>query len=197
VSSEALLEAWRAGDERAGDKLMQQHYRSVLRYFELNASWVAEDLTQRTFMACVERVAAIRDARSFPAYLMGIARRQLAMHLRAGSSDVGLEGVSEPVGRTGLSTLLARSREQILVLRALASLPRRPQLVLILTYWEQLSSAEIARAQGVNASTIRTQLERARVLFRKRLQSGGRGLPIGEGDEERLVTMMASLRSVG
>ena len=59
-----LLAAWRAGDAAAGHALMARHYPSVLRFFELSATWVAEDLTQKTFLAMLERSEALDPTRS-------------------------------------------------------------------------------------------------------------------------------------
>ena len=165
-----LLERWRTGDKDAAQTLTRRHYASVLRYFELNASSVAEDLAQTTFMACVERAADVRDAAAFRAYLMGIARRQLAMYLRDSARHRELGEFDEAPQRTQMSTLVARSREQLLVLRALATLPRRPQLLLILFYWDRMDTPELALAFGVPTSTIRTQLARARDRLRERME---------------------------
>lgn len=168
-SDAELLSAWRAGDREAGEALMQRHYGSILRYFELNASWAADDLAQRTFMACIERADHVRDSAAFRAYLMGIARRQLALHQRELARSRALKSFDAPSQRTQLSTLLARSREQLLALRALATLPRQPQMLLILFYWDGVSTLDLADIFGVPTSTIRTRLQRARDLLRQRM----------------------------
>lgn len=165
-----LLERWRAGDRDAAEALARRHYPSVLRYFELNASSVADDLAQATFMACVERAADVRDAAAFRGYLMGIARRQLAMYLRDAARHRELGEFDDAPQRTQLSTLVARSREQLLMLRALAALPRRPQLLLVLFYWDRMDTPALAAAFDVPASTIRTQLARARDRLRERME---------------------------
>lgn len=198
-SDAELLARWRAGDSGAGQALARRHYASVLRYFELNASSVAEDLAQATFMAAVERAADVRDADAFRAYLMGIARRQLALYLRGLSRDAGFGEFDEEHGaqapqRTQMSTLLARSRDQVLVLRALASLPRRPQLLLVMFYWERMRTPELAAALGVPPSTIRTQLQRARERLRQRMEElAGAGAVRVDDDEEWLPELLASV----
>ena len=166
-----LLERWRRGDRSAGELLMTRHYRSVLRFFELNASWAAEDLTQRTFVACIERAAEVRDAEAFRAYLLGVARRQLALHQRELSRTKALRrfGTQQVGNAPQLSTLLARRRDQVLALRALATLPRRAQTLLILHYWDGVTTADLATSYRVPTSTIRTRLARARDLMRRRL----------------------------
>lgn len=201
-SSDAeLLERWRAGDRGAAQTLTRRHYGSVLRYFELNASSVAEDLAQATFMACIERVAAVRDAAAFRAYLMGIARRQLALYLRELSRNPRY-GDFEEAPRTQMSTLLARSHEQLLVLRALAAMPRRPQMLLVLFYWERMQTPQLAEAFGVPQSTIRTQLLRARGRLRKQMEQlvGAGTVRIYDDDQwlpQLLTSVLAGQGSLG
>ena len=191
-----LLERWRRGDRFASEVLMRRHYGSVLRYFELNASWAAEDLAQKTFMAAVERAEQVRNAGAFRAYLMGIARRQLAMHQRELSrlSPVdAYEAYDALPQNTKLSTIVARSHEQLLALRALSSLPRRPQMLLILHYWEGMRTPALAEHFGVPLSTLRSRLARARDQLRRRMeQMAGRG-PRMPADDAALVAMFAAL----
>ena len=196
-SDAELLERWRAGDRGAAEALTRRHYGSVLRYFELNASTVAEDLAQATFMACIERVATVRDAAAFRAYLMGIARRQLAQYLRELSRNPRY-GDFEEAPRTQMSTLLARSHEQLLVLRALAAIPRRPQMLLVLRYWERMQTTQLAEAFGVPPSTIRSQLLRARERLRQQMeQMAGTGAGAttmrGPDDEQWLSQLLTSV----
>jgi RNA polymerase sigma-70 factor (ECF subfamily) len=190
-----LLQAWRAGDRSAGETLSRRHYATVLRYFELNASWAADDLAQKTFMACTERVGEVRDAAAFKAYLMGIARRQLAMHQRDAIRAAALRSFDAPMQQTRLSTLFARNREQMLALRALASMPRRPQMLLILYYWDGVRTPELAASFGAPESTIRTRLARARDLLRDRIAalavSGATALP-NDDELQRLLTSVST-----
>ena len=182
-----LLERWRRGDRAAAEALTRRHYNSVLRYFELNASWAADDLAQKTFVACVERADRVREASAFRAYLMGIARRQLAMHQRELARLAPLDAFEETPRHTKLSTIVARSHEQMLALRALTSLPRQPQLLLVLRYWEAMRTTALAEHYGVPVSTIRSRLARARDLMRRRMeQMAGRGpqLPVDEASLE-------------
>ena len=187
-----LLEQWRHGDRRASEALTRRHYGSVLRYFELNASWAADDLAQKTFMAAVERAHQVRDGDAFRAYLMGIARLQLAMHLLELSRQSSVDPYDACDGgpqRTKLSTIVARSHEQLLALRALASLPRQPQLLLILHYWEGVKTPALAEHYAVPTSTIRTRMARARDKLRDRMKTmAGRvpQLPASDADLEAL-----------
>ena len=83
TGEDELLYAWRAGDRAAGDQLMRLYYVSIRRFFQLRAADVADDLTQRTFLACTE--GRERVAVTVRAYLFGIARHMLLKHVEDAS----------------------------------------------------------------------------------------------------------------
>jgi RNA polymerase sigma-70 factor (ECF subfamily) len=126
---------------------------------------------------------------------MGIARRQLAMHQRDAIRAAALRSFDAPMQQTRLSTLFARNREQMLALRALASMPRRPQMLLILYYWDGVRTPELAASFGAPESTIRTRLARARDLLRDRIAalavSGATALP-NDDELQRLLTSVST-----
>ncbi|MCA9706225.1 MAG: sigma-70 family RNA polymerase sigma factor [Myxococcales bacterium] len=190
-----LLAAWRNGHKAAGEVLMARYYPSVLRFFELSATWVAEDLTQKTFLALLERSDALDPERSIRGYLFGIARNQLAMHLRGLAHEPGgLGDEGEPAAeQTRLSTIIARVEEHRVLLRALAELPADLQMVLVLHYWEAMPSAEIGEAVGIPASTVRGRLSRARELLQGEIRARSSRSPLGSADDGELAAWFRSL----
>ncbi len=181
----ALLARAAAGDRAAGDALFARYYLPVLRFFQLNATWVADDLAQRTFVACFERLATV-PADAFRPYLFGIARNQLRMYLRQAMHRPGDDPEPE-VARTGVSTIVARSQQQRRLLVALGKLPTDQRIAITLHYWEELSAAELGRVLDVPASTVRTRLMRARERIRVELEKQGEANPAVE----------AALRTLG
>ncbi len=171
VEDFALLQAWRAGDRNAGDALVRRYYHRVLRFFELR-SRIPEDLTQRTFLGCVEGRERMRSDAGFRAYLFGIARKQLLRELDDRRRDDRLASFDEPAAPAGpgMSTIVARREEQHLLLRALAAVKPDTQMLIGLYYWEGLSAVEIAAVFEMPASTVRTQLARAREALREKIR---------------------------
>src|SRR5262245_60999657 len=78
----ALLNRWRDGDRAAGEALFARHFDGLYRFFEHKTGGDADDLTQRTFLACVRSRDQFRGASSFRTYLFAIARHELYAHLR-------------------------------------------------------------------------------------------------------------------
>lgn len=162
------LLAWRGGDTASGDALVRKHYASVHRFFEVKATAVAEDLTQRTFLECAQCIDRLERAASFRSFLFGIARNLLLQHIdrrRTEADDTDFEDV--PGRRTRVSTLVARRIEQQIVLRALAELPDDFAEVLQLYYWEGFSVREIGDAVGISTSLVSTRMHRARAQLRE------------------------------
>jgi RNA polymerase sigma-70 factor (ECF subfamily) len=163
-----LFLRWIDGDDRAGEDLTRRHYWSVHRFFELRAPRHADDLTQATFLACTEGRHRYLQMGSFRAFLFGIARRQLLLHLRSSRTQAQhIEFGSRDAAQSGItpSGLVAGREEQRLLLMAITRLPLYLQLTVQLHYWEGLKAIEIGAALGVPTSTVTTRLARARELI--------------------------------
>lgn len=164
-----LLVRWRQGDKGAGNELLQRHFVSVYRFFEANVSEEVEDLTQRTFEACIAARDRLRDDASFRAYLFGIARKQLLRHFERrypkGTTVSPSQVVIRDV-RTSPSGAVARLDQQQLFLRGLAEMPLEFKAVLELFYWEEKKIPVIAEELGIAVGTVKSRLFRAKALLK-------------------------------
>jgi RNA polymerase sigma-70 factor (ECF subfamily) len=182
-----LVEAWGQGDHAAARELVDRYYRSVFRFFDVRVGAAAEDLTQRTFLQCVEHRARLRSADAFRPFLFAVARSLLFNHLRskkveAGVFETGDIGSAVDPGPTA-SRIVAQCQEQVLLLRAMQALDPDVQALLVLFYWEGLKVAELGEVFGVGVSTITTRLARAR----KALQDMVAGLPAVPAHRDSLL----------
>lgn len=166
-----LLHAWRRGDTAAGERFTRAYYSSILGFFRLRASEAADDLTQKTFLACVEGSSQI-ESTNVRAFLFGIARNVLLRHLRDQHRvvEVGHFEAARPQSILSPSGVVAKRREHWLLLRALERLPDDTQIVLALHYVQGLSSREIGDVLGVTTTTVTTRLSRARDALRKQCE---------------------------
>ncbi len=165
-----LVAAWGQGDLAAARELVERYYRSVLRFFDLRVGTAAEDLTQRTFLSCVESRDRLRDAESFRPFLFAIARGLLFNHLRTRRVEDNVfetgDITTAPAQGPTASRIVSRHEEQVLLLRAIQALPADVQDLLVLFYWESFKVAELADTFEVGVSTITTRLARARQALR-------------------------------
>jgi RNA polymerase sigma factor (sigma-70 family) len=166
-----LLRAWAEGSDEAAATLVERHYDAIRRFFVNKAGAEADDLVQRTFLACAESAASFRGESSFRSFLFGIARNVLFEHIRRRVKD----GRNEPDFRDsaivdlspGVATMATRRAEEQLLARALQHVPVELQITLELFYWEELSVEEIGVVLGVPAGTVKSRLHRARGVLRE------------------------------
>jgi RNA polymerase sigma-70 factor (ECF subfamily) len=167
----ALLERWRGGDRRAGEDLFARHFADIYRFFEHKVDADADDLAQRTFLACVAARDQFRGHSSFRTYLFTIARNELYGFLRRlpTAQHVDFEATSIAAIATPPSARLGRARQKAQLRTALRELPAEQQLLLELHYWHDLDAAALAEVFATAAGTIRVRLLRARRALRDRL----------------------------
>jgi RNA polymerase sigma factor (sigma-70 family) len=196
-----LLEAWRAGDELAGNTLVRRHFSSVYRFFRSKLDEHVEDLTQQVLLALVEGRARVREQDNFRAYLFGIARNTLMMHLRGryradkvfSPTDQSIHELA--ISDASLGELVAARREQRLLVRALRSIPVDFQIVVELYYWEELSVATIAEITEVAHGTVKSRLSRARAMLQGQLEGLARQHGI-ETSGEAVEVWVSSIRKL-
>lgn len=178
ITDAELLTRWVQNKDRAaGNELIARYFGRIRRFFASKVdSSTVEDLVQRTFAGCVERIYAFRGDASFTSYIFSIARRQLYRYLRDRARDArrfdGSIGASSirALSRSP-SSIVAGVESGDMVLEALKSLPLEAQMILELHYWECLTGPEIAEVLDAQPGAIRVRLHRARKALREALVS--------------------------
>ncbi|MEM9460994.1 MAG: sigma-70 family RNA polymerase sigma factor [Myxococcota bacterium] len=166
-----LIDAWVAGDAQAGDALLARYYQRVLRFFAIRQPLAAEDLTQRTFLACAEARGSIRDRNAFASFVFGVARHQMLRYQREREYEERRAKFPDFAGPDEAgpspSQVIVMHEEQQLVLRALQELPLEVQWLIELYYWERMNTTQIAAVLEVPVSTVTSRLMRARRRLRE------------------------------
>jgi RNA polymerase sigma-70 factor (ECF subfamily) len=171
-----LLASWKSGDEAAASRLIRRHFSRVYQFFRSKLDDQFDDLTQRTFTACLEARDRIPDHVSFRAYLLGIARKQLLMHFRTKmrrEKRIELLDVSAIDLGASPSHVAAVHEEQQVLLAALRLIPVDLQIAIELFYWEEMTAAEIGVVLEIPEGTVRSRLRRARDLLKERIDAMG------------------------
>jgi RNA polymerase sigma-70 factor (ECF subfamily) len=169
VTDEArLLDAWRGGDQAAGQTLFELLFHPCRRLFVNKVpERDIEDLLQQTFAAVLEARDRFRGDSSFKTYALGIARRVLFRYLRTfgrrdakHTHDLNVSSIAAMGVTPG--TVLAVQEQQAAVRLALQRIPVQFQAILELSYWEGLGNDELAQVFSIDRTTVRTRLFRAR-----------------------------------
>jgi RNA polymerase sigma factor (sigma-70 family) len=167
-----LLEAWRAGDQDAGQVLFARHFRKIYRFFETKYGAEADELVQSTFLACVRAKHNFKGNSSFATYLFTIARHELYRVLSEKRRDlarIDFEASSIAELAPTPRTQIAAGEDRARLARALRDLPVEQQVLLELHYWEGIDIAGLAEIFAIQPVSIRSRLHRARTGLRDRM----------------------------
>lgn len=175
VDDLSLLERWRAGDKAAGEDLFARHFDSLVAFFATKCP-DADELVQRTLLACVTAKDRFRAQSTFRTYLFAIARNELYQYLKRTRKDrerIDFEITSVAELVTTPASRLARRAEQQRMVESLRQLPVEQQTLLELYYWEDLEVAQLAEVFELTPNAVRVRLHRARQALRERLVAAG------------------------
>ena len=165
----------------------------------------AEDLVQETFLQAFRAWDQLASPDNPRPWLYAIARRacQRMRRRRAGEPDRlepldTLEGLLPRPAATvpdlgaladgpHADRLRAEARE--IVERAVAELPERFRMPLVLADIAELGTADIARALGLEEATVKTRIHRARLRLRAALAAGLPQRPVPPAGHARQVCL--------
>jgi RNA polymerase sigma-70 factor (ECF subfamily) len=170
-----LLDRWRGGDNAAGQALLARHFDMLCGFFESKCGPDADDLVQRTMLACVTSKDRFRKHSSFRTYMFTIARHELYHHLNARRRD----GERLDFSVTSIAELLTTPRSRMIkdadrlrIVEALRRLPVDQQTLLELHYWQELDIEAISEVLEIEPGNTRVRLHRARKKLRELLELG-------------------------
>lgn len=201
LSDAECLERWCKGDQDAGNVLVRRHFATVFRFFRSKINGNVDDLTQRTFLACVESASRFRGEGSFRAFVLGVARNILLVHLRKQYRhervfDPGAQSVHQALDEAGLSAggLLTGLENERLLLAALTRIPVDFQIAVELFYWEEMPLKEIADVLEIATGTVKSRLGRARQMLRTEVENLADNADIAEQTMSGLEHWARSLK---
>ena len=170
AEEDALVERAIAGDRAAWRALYEAHrtfaFRVAARF--LSDETEARDVAQEVFVRIFARISSYRPAGRFRTYLYRVVANQClnerarARHQRraGGDEDAAIAAVADGAGSP--EDRLVRAQEAARVRAAIARLPERQRMAVILSRFEGLSYEEIAAALETSVSSVESLLFRAR-----------------------------------
>ena len=168
-----LLQAAQKGDASAFERIVE-NYQSLVCAITFSGTGqveVSEELAQETFLSAWKNLRQLTDLRKFKPWLCTIARNMLNSHYRQkkaiplDSVDIGelSDQTSTP------SDHLIVQEEHVMLEQTLMQLPVEYREPLVMYYRQEKSTREVAAALGLNESTVRTRLHRARQMLREEI----------------------------
>jgi RNA polymerase sigma-70 factor (ECF subfamily) len=187
LSDESLAAAAAAGDDHAFEILVERYQARVYRLAcRMTSDTEAPDILQDTFLQVHKHLPNFRGDAQVGTWIYRIATNACLMHRRAQSrrpaeSLDAFEPTFDSHGRhedvPAALQVAVRAEERLdqaaLARHARSALARLPDLyreAFVLRDLEELSTADVAAALGVEPATVRQRVHRARLLLRGYLQ---------------------------
>ena len=174
----ALIQHTLAGDETAFASLVRKYQRQVhaLAWRKIGDFQIAEDITQETFLQVYQKLKTLEDPTLFSKWLYAIVHHLCIAWFRKNRLQtepleetyiLGIE--TEPYSRYIASEYAKISAEaqRDLVEKLLAKLKESDRKVIMLHYFEEMTSSEIGEFLGVSENTIKSRIRRARQHLKK------------------------------
>jgi RNA polymerase sigma-70 factor, ECF subfamily len=170
---EGWLQGWRRGDETAAREIFARYYPHAVRIALLSglSSADAQDCAQDAFVQAYQRRAQLRDLRAFPLWfhrivirrildmLTGPLQRERALESGSDADSWSAAQMASYAPPTDELVVLAEEREEIW--RWVQSLAPRARTAIVLRYYADFSTREVASMLDVREGAARVILHRA------------------------------------
>lgn len=159
-------------DDRQAFGTLVEAYQPRLRRFFMNLTlgdeYLSDDLAQETFIKAYIELRSFRGMSKFSTWLYRIGYNEFYSHKRSmhETSDISTL-VAQPVSEAGT----AATEAQMDVKVALSQLSEIERTVVTLFYIDDLPMKNIAVITGMNQSTLRSHLHRAKEKMTKMLKT--------------------------
>jgi RNA polymerase sigma factor (sigma-70 family) len=186
---EERLQGWRRGDEAAAREVFTRYYPRAVRIALLSglSSADAQDCAQDAFVQAYERRAQIRDLKAFPLWFHRIVTRRIldaltGPRLRERTLESGTDADSWRAAQMTSHAppadelvMLAEEREEIW--RWVQALAPRARTAIVLRYYADFSTREVASMLDVREGAARVILHRAITALRERARAAPEPAP--------------------
>lgn len=182
-SDETLAARAAAGDDSAFEAIVDRYQARVFRLAcRLTSPTDAPDVLQETFLQVYRHLPAFRGESQFGSWLYRIASNAALMHRRASARRPG-ESLEMFLPRFDAQGMLAATPAELQVAahadevldrqflagkarEVMARLPDMYRDAFVLRDLEEMSTADVAKALGLELATVRQRVHRARLMVR-------------------------------
>lgn len=160
-----LITKAKGGDKDAFGQIYNLFARRIFRYCQFNLtgqrSEEAQDLCQETFLKAYKSISSFSERKggSFQAYLFRIARNLIIDSSRK-KKDIPLKEYLSIEAEGDLDEQIDKKQENQKLKEAINKLPEIERQIVILRYFEELTTAEVARVIGKREGALRVRSHR-------------------------------------
>ena len=177
-SSHQVISDCIAGDESAIERLIYQYQNNVFRLTlsVLNDPLEAHEATQDTFIAALGALKSYKENSTFKAWLYTIALNISRNRLRKRKTLERLNNTLQAIFRVQSQKMpspeetVIQNEKDAALWKALKNLGEKQRIPLVLRYFHNLSTAEIAEMLKINEGTVHSRLHIGREQLRIELE---------------------------
>ena len=198
VADEMLVKRAQNGDKSAYGELVRKYQERIYGMTSrmLGSPEDARDASQDIFIRAYRSLPGFNFQSSFATWLYRLSinvcfdslrrrGREERLELTCGEGEFRVERLVD-VNPGPEEVLLKKERLKELK-AALAQLPQRYQVVLVLRHYQGLSYRQVAGVMGLPEKTVATWIHRARIMLRNRLPGGERdALPKSKKTDQQI-----------
>lgn len=162
-----IVRRMQQGEEEAFDLLFDRYRDKAFRMaYLISGSYAdSEDIVQETFVTCYVSRKQLKEPAYFSGWLYQILTRTAWRFCKKRGKEQPVDEVfdeSRMDGSTPLCDQVIRRAEKEKIYQAVCKLELKQKTVVVLYYYNQLSTKEIARILGCMEGTVKSRLHTAR-----------------------------------
>lgn len=162
-----LVQRLKDGDSQAFDALYEKYKNILLRmaYLVIGSIDDAEDIVQETFVKCFLHIGELKKNEGFRSWLFQILYRTAYRWKKKSRREIPDEDIGIQADATdGVTSLdrIIQTENEMQINRAVQSLDIKHRMVVVLFYYNDMHTKEIAKVLGCTESTVKSRLFTAR-----------------------------------
>jgi RNA polymerase sigma-70 factor (ECF subfamily) len=133
----------------------------------------AEDVVQEAFVKCYLEIGKLQNPESFRTWFYRLLVRTAWRSAKIAQRDIPVQDVYEekqPVGGISVEQQYLEAEISGLLLKQIQKLDRKKQTAVMLFYYSELSTKEIAQVMGCLEGTVKSRLHSARKILKSNLE---------------------------
>lgn len=160
MDDKELIVKAKKGDNDAFGALYKKYYQKIYRYCRINtgSNEKAQDICQETFVKAYKKINNFKTegAWSFQAFLFTIARNMIIDDSRR-KKEANIEDYEQLQSHVNLYDEYDRQEGIKKMQKVLLKLNEEERQIVVLRYFEELPSAEVAKILGINDGALRVR----------------------------------------
>ncbi len=169
---EEIVVRMKQGDKQAFDMLYEKYKNEAMRtaYFIAVNKMDSEDIVQESFIKCYQHIKELKDNKRFKPWLFHILMRTAWRYCKKQSKEIPKEDiilVKDQLGEASSLEIMMRKESSAAIVKQIGMLPIKQRLVVVLYYYNELPTKEIAKVLGCLEGTVKSRLFTARKTLKE------------------------------